>query len=85
MRVFEMELRRDQNGRIVDKIEMVKGRPVAGVYAYDAAGRLFEARIDGRLVCRCYYDKAGRRMRDYLPATAQCHAPGRWGRVHPAR
>eukprot|EP00831_Metopus_contortus_P012791 TRINITY_DN15150_c0_g1_i2.p3 TRINITY_DN15150_c0_g1~~TRINITY_DN15150_c0_g1_i2.p3 ORF type:complete len:312 (+),score=54.26 TRINITY_DN15150_c0_g1_i2:1026-1961(+) len=69
MSVFEMELRRDQNGRIVEKVEVVKGRPITQAYFYDAAGRLFEAHLDGRLLCQCYYDKTGRRSRDYLPAT----------------
>ena len=46
------------------------GKSVTWKYSYDKKGRLLEAHLDGRLISQCYYDKQGRRMRDYLPATA---------------
>jgi RHS repeat-associated protein len=64
------ETRRGPDGRIVEKIETVRGRKSAWTYAYDSGGRLAEAKLDGRLICQCWYDREGRRMRDYLPATA---------------
>jgi RHS repeat-associated protein len=64
-----MRLKHDRDGRIVEKTEIVAGRPVVWKYAYDKAGRLFEAHLDNRLICQCYYDKGGRRQRDYFPAT----------------
>ena len=69
MSVFEMRLKHDRNGRIVEKTEIVAGRPVVWKYAYDKAGRLFEAHLDNRLICQCYYDRDGRRQRDCFPAT----------------
>ncbi|TDT92002.1 RHS repeat domain-containing protein [Pseudodesulfovibrio indicus] len=69
MSVFEMRLKHDPSGRIVEKTEIVAGRPVVWKYAYDKAGRLSEAHLDNRLVCQCYYDRDGRRQRDYFPAT----------------
>ena len=70
MSVFDLHLRRDENDRIVEKTETVNGRTRVWTYAYDAAGRLTQAHLDGRLVCQCDYDREGRRTRDYLPATA---------------
>ena len=69
MSVFEMRLEHDRDGRIVEKTEIVVGRTNVWKYAYDKAGRLFEAHLDNRLVCQCYYDRDGRRQRDYFPAT----------------
>jgi YD repeat-containing protein len=69
---YDYQLRRDQAGRIVEKIETVAGKSVTWTYAYDQAGRLHEARLDGRLVCQCWYDKEGRRQRDFFPGS-----PGR--------
>jgi RHS repeat-associated protein len=69
MSVFEMSLKHDRDGRIVEKTEIVAGRPIVWKYAYDKAGRLFEAHLDNRLVCQCYYDRDGRRQRDYFPPT----------------
>lgn len=69
MSVFELRLKHDRDGRIVEKTEIVAGRPVVWKYAYDKAGRLFEAHLDNRLICQCYYDRDGRRQRDYFPAT----------------
>ncbi|WFS61831.1 RHS repeat-associated core domain-containing protein [Pseudodesulfovibrio thermohalotolerans] len=69
MSVFDMRLKHDRNGRIVEKTEIVAGRPVVWKYAYDKAGRLFEAHLDNRLICQCYYDRDGRRQRDCFPAT----------------
>ncbi|NDV18190.1 RHS repeat-associated core domain-containing protein [Pseudodesulfovibrio sp. JC047] len=69
MSVFECRLKRDQNGRIVAKQEIVAGRPITWTYSYDKEGRLFEAHLDGRLICQCYYDREGRRQRDTFPAT----------------
>ena len=56
-------------GRITEKIETVQGRSNRWTYAYDNKGRLFEARLDNRLICQCYYDKQGRRIQDSFPAT----------------
>ncbi|BDQ38025.1 hypothetical protein SYK_23850 [Pseudodesulfovibrio nedwellii] len=67
---YSYTLRHDQNGRIVEKTETVNGKAVVWKYSYDKDGRLQEAHLDGRLICQCHYDKEGRRMRDYLPATA---------------
>jgi RHS repeat-associated protein len=64
------ETRRGPDGRIVEKTETVRGRKSAWTYAYDGEGRLAEAKLDGRLICQCWYDREGRRVRDYLPATA---------------
>jgi YD repeat-containing protein len=36
-------------------------------YSYDPEGRLTEAHLDGRLICRCAYDREGRRVQDYFP------------------
>jgi RHS repeat-associated protein len=69
MSVFEMKLKHDRDGRIVEKTEIVAGRANVWKYAYDKAGRLFEAHLDNRLICQCYYDRDGRRQRDYFPAT----------------
>lgn len=69
MSVFEFRLKHDQSGRIVEKQETVAGRSVTWKYSYDKEGRLFEAHLDGRLICQCYYDREGRRQRDYFPAT----------------
>jgi len=69
MSVFEMRLKHDRNGRIVEKTEIVAGRSSVWKYAYDKAGRLFEAHLDNRLICQCYYDRDGRRRRDCFPAT----------------
>jgi RHS repeat-associated protein len=70
MSPYSYQLRHDQNGRIIEKQETVAGKSVTWKYAYDKEGRLFEAHLDGRLICQCYYDRQGRRMRDYFPATA---------------
>ena len=64
-----MRLKHDRDGRIVEKTEIVAGRTNVWKYAYDKAGRLFEAHLDNRLTCQCYYDRDGRRQRDYFPAT----------------
>ena len=70
--VFEMRMRRDRDGRIVEKVERVAGEPVAWTYSYDKSGRLFEAHLDGRLICQCHYDREGRRRQDVFPLT---HGP----------
>jgi RHS repeat-associated protein len=67
---YTLELRRGPDGRIVEKTETVRGRKSSWTYAYDGGGRLTEAKLDGRLICQCWYDREGRRVRDYLPATA---------------
>ncbi|MBG0790220.1 MAG: RHS repeat protein, partial [Desulfovibrionaceae bacterium] len=46
MSVFDMRLKHDPSGRIVEKTEIVAGRPSVWKYAYDKAGRLFEAHLD---------------------------------------
>ncbi|WP_419785361.1 hypothetical protein [Pseudodesulfovibrio sp.] len=63
MGVVEIRLKPDRDGRIVDKMELVIGRPVVWKYAYSKAGRLFEAHQDNRCFCQCYYDRGGRRQR----------------------
>ena len=45
MSVFEMRLKHDPSGRIVEKTETVAGRSKVWKYAYDKAGRLFEAHL----------------------------------------
>lgn len=35
MNVFEMELKRDRGGRIVEKTESVAGKPATWKYGYD--------------------------------------------------
>lgn len=69
MSVYEFRLKHDPNGRIIEKQETVAGRSVTWKYSYDKEGRLFEAHLGSRLICQCYYDKEGRRQRDYFPAT----------------
>ncbi|WP_199244331.1 RHS repeat domain-containing protein [Pseudodesulfovibrio cashew] len=64
---YEYSLKRDLNGRIVEKIETVAGRAMVWTYDYDKAGRLTEARLDGRQVCQCWYDREGRRIQDCFP------------------
>jgi len=64
---YSLEVKRGPDGRIVEKIETVSGEPVTWTYSYDKGGRLAEARLDGRLVCRCDYDREGRRIRDLFP------------------
>jgi len=66
---YSYELMRDPDGRIVEKIETVAGETVIWKYSHDKDGRLYEAYLDGRLICQCDYDRQGRRTRDYLPAT----------------
>ena len=67
---YSYQLRHDRNGRIIEKQETVAGKSVTWKYSYDKEGRLFEAHLDGRLICQCDYDRQGHRIRDYLPATA---------------
>ncbi|WP_097011879.1 RHS repeat-associated core domain-containing protein [Pseudodesulfovibrio profundus] len=67
--VYAYQLRHDRTGRIVEKVETVKGKAVKWTYRYDKKGRLHEAHLDNRLVCRCLYDKQGRRSQDSFPAT----------------
>jgi len=40
MSVFELRLKHDRDGRIVEKTEIVAGRPIVWKYTYDKAGRL---------------------------------------------
>jgi RHS repeat-associated protein len=65
--VYNYTLKHDRNGRIVEKVETVNGKAMKWTYSYDGDGRLFEAHLDGRLICQCYYDKQGRRQQDYFP------------------
>jgi len=67
---YSFKLKHNQEGRIIGKTEKVSGKTVEWKYSYDKAGRLQEAHLDGRLICQCHYDKEGRRMQDYFPATA---------------
>lgn len=64
---YLLEVKRGPDGRIVEKIETVSSEAVTWTYSYDKEGRLAEARLDGRLVCRCDYDRDGRRIRDLFP------------------
>jgi RHS repeat-associated protein len=66
---YTYKLRHDQNGRIVEKVETVNSKSMNWAYSYDNEGRLFEARLDNRLVCQCQYDRQGRRQQDYFPRT----------------
>jgi len=67
MAPFSMQLKRDREGRIVEKTETVAGKTAAWAFAYDKAGRLTWATLDGRTVCDIGYDREGRRARDYFP------------------
>ena len=67
MRVYDCQLRRDPSGRITGKTETVAGRAAVWEYAYDKAGRLTGAKLDGRTICDIGYDREGRRSRDYFP------------------
>ena len=64
---YEYQLKHDTNGRIVEKTETIAGESISWAYAYDTEGRLTEARLDDRLICKCEYDRKGRRSRDLLP------------------
>ncbi len=68
--MFNHQLKQDRNGRIIEKVETVKGKVLTWTFAYDKAGRLGEAKLNGRLVCQCHYDRQGRRSQDYFPRTA---------------
>jgi RHS repeat-associated protein len=67
--VYDYTLKHDRNGRILEKGETVNGKGMKWAYSYDREGRLFEAHLDGRLVCQCRYDREGRRQQDYFPRT----------------
>lgn len=69
MSLYFFSVRKDAFGRIVKKVEVVGGRKLTWTYAYDKAGRLAEAKLDGRLVCQCRYDAKGHRSQDYFPLT----------------
>jgi len=64
---YRCDLKRGPDGRIVEKIETVAGKPTTWTYTYDKAGRLTGAKRDGRTVCEIGYDREGRRSRDYFP------------------
>ena len=68
--IYDLKLKRDHDGRIVEKMETVKGKLFNWIYQYDKEGRLKEALINGRMVCRCHYDKEGRRSQDQFPMTS---------------
>lgn len=67
--IYSCQLKHDEQGRIVERTETVKGTPAVWTYAYDHAGRLAEAKLNGRFVCQCRYDKRGRRSHDWFPRT----------------
>nr|WP_242012380.1 hypothetical protein [Pseudodesulfovibrio cashew] len=67
---YEYQLKRDHEGRIIEKTETVAGKSVVWTYAYDKVGRLTEARLGNRIICQCWYDREGRRNQDCFPATA---------------
>ena len=67
MTIYDCQLRHGPEGRIVEKIETVAGRPATWTYAYDEEGRLTSAKLDGRTVCDINYDREGRRASDYFP------------------
>ena len=64
---YRCDLKRGPDGRIVEKVETVAGKPTNWTYAYDKGGRLTGAARDGRTVCDIGYDREGRRSRDYFP------------------
>ncbi|MBU4557840.1 MAG: RHS repeat-associated core domain-containing protein [Pseudodesulfovibrio sp.] len=66
---YSYTLRHDAQGRIIEKTETVQGAPAVWTYAYDHAGRLAEAKLNGRFVCQCRYDKQGCRSHDWFPRT----------------
>jgi len=67
MTPFSMQLNRGPDGRIAEKTETVAGKTAAWAFAYDKAGRMTRASLDGRTVCEIGYDREGRRARDYFP------------------
>jgi len=67
--VYSCQLKHDRSGRIVEKIETVKGTTVKWAYVYDQKGQLVEARLNNSLICQCRYDKMGRRTQDCFPKT----------------
>jgi len=69
MEPYSYQLKHDVEGRIIEKTESVSGKPFVWIYAYDSEDRLEQARLDGRLVFQCSYDKQGRRMQDCFPRT----------------
>ncbi|WP_243543931.1 RHS repeat domain-containing protein [Pseudodesulfovibrio tunisiensis] len=69
MNPYSCETCSDRTGRIVGKRETVAGNSVEWAYDYDKAGRLTKARLDGKVVCQCWYDREGRRARDHFPLT----------------
>nr|WP_287411875.1 RHS repeat-associated core domain-containing protein [Pseudodesulfovibrio sp.] len=66
---YNYRLKYDKEGRIVEKDEHVAGNTGVWTYSYDTEGHLLKAYLDGRLISQCHYDKQGRRIRDYFPAT----------------
>ncbi|MBC16836.1 MAG: hypothetical protein CL942_07275 [Desulfovibrio sp.] len=51
--VYNYELKHDCDGRIVENLEKVKGESYKWTYKYDKEGRLAEAILNGRRVCKC--------------------------------
>ncbi len=68
---YSYDLKQDSDGRIIEKSETVNGKTTNWTYSYDAKGRLSEAKLSGKLICQCHYDKQGRRSQDYFPKTAK--------------
>jgi len=67
--IYNYESKHDCDGRIVENLEKVKGESYKWTYKYDKEGRLGEAILNGRRVCKCEYDLEGRRIQDVFPLT----------------
>ena len=64
---YFFELSHDAEGRIVGKTETLPRKTLEWTYVYDGKGRLSEAKLDGRRICACWYDRQGRRLEDHFP------------------
>jgi RHS repeat-associated protein len=60
--LYRSEFRRDQLGRITEKVEAANGVETTYAYEYDPAGRLTEVREDGVVVDTYTYDANGNRQ-----------------------
>jgi RHS repeat-associated protein len=60
--VFDVQITRDDLGRITQRIETVDGITRVFDYGYDAAGRLWQVGRNGTLVARYLYDANGNRI-----------------------
>jgi len=60
--VFDVQITRDDLGRITQRIETVDGITRVFEYGYDTAGRLWQIGRNGTLVARYLYDDNGNRV-----------------------